>query len=30
MFATLEDMDVEVNINSVWGTIREDIKMSAE
>jgi hypothetical protein len=30
MFATLEDMDVGVNINSVWETIREDIKMSAE
>jgi hypothetical protein len=26
-FATLEDVDAEVEINSVWETIRENIKI---
>jgi hypothetical protein len=29
-FGTLEDLDIEVEINTVWGTIRENIKMSAK
>jgi hypothetical protein len=29
-FAALEDMDTEVEINSAWETIRENIKMSAK
>jgi hypothetical protein len=29
-FAALEDMDVEKDINSVWETIRENIKISAK
>jgi hypothetical protein len=29
-FGTLEDLDTEVNINSAWETIRENIKVSAE
>jgi hypothetical protein len=28
-FAALEDLDTEVEINSVWETIRENIKISA-
>jgi hypothetical protein len=29
-FAALEDLDAEVDINSAWGTIRENIKISAK
>jgi hypothetical protein len=29
-FATLEDLDTEVEINSAWETIREKIKMSVK
>jgi hypothetical protein len=29
-FADLEDLDAEVEINSVWETIRENIKISAK
>jgi hypothetical protein len=29
-FATLEDLDAEVEINIIWETIREIIKISAE
>jgi hypothetical protein len=29
-FTALEDLDAEVDINSVWETIREDIKISAK
>jgi hypothetical protein len=29
-FAALEDLDTEVEINSAWETIRENIKTSAE
>jgi hypothetical protein len=29
-FAALEDLDTEVEINSAWETIRENIKMSAK
>jgi hypothetical protein len=29
-FAALEDLDVEVEINSAWETIRENIKISAK
>jgi hypothetical protein len=29
-FAALEDLDAEVEINSAWETIRENIKMSAK
>jgi hypothetical protein len=29
-FAALEDFDAEVEINSAWGTIRENIKISAK
>jgi hypothetical protein len=29
-FATLEDLDTEVEINSAWETIRENIKISAK
>jgi hypothetical protein len=29
-FAALEDLDAEVEHNSEWETIREDIKISAE
>jgi hypothetical protein len=29
-FAALEDLDTEVDINSVWETIRENIKISAK
>jgi hypothetical protein len=29
-FAALEDMDTEVEINSAWETIRENIKISAK
>jgi hypothetical protein len=29
-FAALEDLDTEVEINSVWETIRENIKISAK
>jgi hypothetical protein len=28
-FAALEDLDAEVEINSAWETIRENIKISA-
>jgi hypothetical protein len=28
-FAALEDLDTEVEINSAWETIRENIKISA-
>jgi hypothetical protein len=30
MFAALEDLDTEVEINSAWETIRENIKISAK
>jgi hypothetical protein len=30
MFAALEDLDAEVEINSAWETIRENIKISAK
>jgi hypothetical protein len=29
-FAALEDLDIEVDINSAWETIRENIKISAK
>jgi hypothetical protein len=29
-FAALEDLDAEVDINSAWDTIRENIKISAK
>jgi hypothetical protein len=29
-FAALKDLDVEVDINSAWETIRENIKISAK
>jgi hypothetical protein len=29
-FASLEDLDTEVEINSAWETIRENIKISAK
>jgi hypothetical protein len=29
-FAALEDLDAEVDTNSVWETIRENIKISAK
>jgi hypothetical protein len=29
-FAAMEDLDTEVEINSAWETIRENIKISAE
>jgi hypothetical protein len=29
-FATLEDLDTEVEINTIWETIRENIKISAK
>jgi hypothetical protein len=29
-FAALEDLDVEVEINTIWETIRENIKISAK
>jgi hypothetical protein len=29
-FATLENLDVEVDINRAWETIRENIKFSAK
>jgi lipoate-protein ligase A len=29
-FAALEDLDAEVEINTVWETIRENIKISAK
>jgi hypothetical protein len=29
-FAALEDLDVKVEINSAWETIRENIKISAK
>jgi hypothetical protein len=29
-FAALEDIDVEVEINTIWETIRENIKISAK
>jgi hypothetical protein len=29
-FALLEDLDVEVEINTIWETIRENIKISAK
>jgi hypothetical protein len=29
-FAALEDLDAEVEINTVWETVRENIKISAE
>jgi hypothetical protein len=29
-FAALEDLDVEVEINSAWETIKENIKISAK
>jgi hypothetical protein len=29
-FSTLEDLDTEVKINSVWETIRKNIKISAK
>jgi hypothetical protein len=29
-FAALEDLDAEVEINSAWETIRENIKISAK
>jgi hypothetical protein len=29
-FATFEDLDAEVEINSAWETIRENIKISAK
>jgi lipoate-protein ligase A len=29
-FAALEDLDAKVEINTVWETIRENIKMSAK
>jgi hypothetical protein len=29
MFTALEDLDAEVDINSAWKTIRENIKISA-
>jgi hypothetical protein len=29
-FAVLEDLDTEVEINSAWETIRENIKISAK
>jgi hypothetical protein len=29
-FAALEDLDTEVEINSVWETIRENIKISSK
>jgi flagellar biosynthesis/type III secretory pathway chaperone len=29
-FAALEDVDAEMEINSAWETIRENIKMSAK
>jgi hypothetical protein len=29
-FASLEDLDAEVEINSAWETIRENIKISAK
>jgi hypothetical protein len=29
-FAALEDLDAEVDINSAWETIRENIKISAK
>jgi 50S ribosomal subunit-associated GTPase HflX len=29
-FAALENLDAEVDINSVWETIRENIKISAK
>jgi hypothetical protein len=29
-FAALEDLDTEVEINSAWETIRENVKISAE
>jgi hypothetical protein len=29
-FATLEDLDAEVEINSAWEMIRENIKISAK
>jgi hypothetical protein len=28
-FAALEDLDTEVEINTIWKTIRENIKISA-
>jgi hypothetical protein len=30
MFAALEDLDTEMEINSAWETIRENIKISAK
>jgi hypothetical protein len=30
VFAALEDLDAEVEINSAWKTIRENIKISAQ
>jgi hypothetical protein len=30
MFAAFEDLDAEVEINSAWETIRENIKLSAK
>jgi hypothetical protein len=30
MFAELEDLDAEVEINTIWETIRENIKISAK
>jgi hypothetical protein len=30
MFAALEDLDAEVEINSAWKTIRDNIKISAK
>jgi hypothetical protein len=30
MFAALEDLNTEVEINSAWETIRENIKISAK
>jgi hypothetical protein len=29
-FAAMEDLDAEVEINTVWETIRENIKISAK
>jgi hypothetical protein len=29
-FATLEDLDAKVEINTIWETIRENIKISAK
>jgi hypothetical protein len=30
MFMGLEDVDIQVDINNAWGTIRENVRISAK